>query len=235
MKESGPDSMGYTLGSRVGMVLPAYIKDPLDSMVAARSTTDGDEGDKDKDNEKKEIKDVEGNAVEEGEGDQEVEVSMELDKSLKWFVPPPAKKRGENISGSSSSSASSQSLAITDSGIDVIRNEVTDIVTNMVFSVARSLRSSPYPTRPKLPDPFQPKSEIEVIIAKGEKPLFMHLGKYRDHPVVLGFKPLPSGGKGPAEETGRLDYFVYICVDIYIYICISVNIYIYVYCIYENT
>jgi hypothetical protein len=26
MKESGPDSMGYTLGSRVGMVLPAYIK-----------------------------------------------------------------------------------------------------------------------------------------------------------------------------------------------------------------
>ena len=35
-----------------------------------------------------------------------------------------------------------------------------------------------YPARPALPDPFQPKSEVEVTVAKGDQPLYMHLGKY---------------------------------------------------------
>ena len=28
-------------------------------------------------------------------------------------------------------------------------------------------------------------------------------GKYHDHAVVLGFKPMPNGSKGPAEITGE--------------------------------
>ena len=46
------------------------------------------------------------------------------------------------------------------------------------LSISPPLPPHQYPARPKLPDPFQPKSEIEVIVAKGNKTLSMHLGKY---------------------------------------------------------
>ena len=44
-----------------------------------------------------------------------------------------------------------------------------------------------YPARPALPDPFQPKSEVEVTVAKGDQPLYMHLGKYDITQFFLSF------------------------------------------------
>jgi hypothetical protein len=58
----------------------------------------------------------------------------------------------------------------------------------------------------------------------------IYIGKYRDHPVVLGFKTLPSGGKGPAEEVIIQTYvYKYVNICIYVYICIRMYICIHMY------
>ena len=55
------------------------------------------------------------------------------------------------------------------------------ILQRLSLSLTLSLPFPPFPSqhpaRPKLPDPFQPKTEIEVTVAKGNNPLSMHLGK----------------------------------------------------------
>ena len=164
----------------------------------------------------------------EEEVEEEEEEEIKLNKSLTWYHPSMAfnknnlfsneKTHLKPISYSTVPTIISTSIStsipiggefnqsaigdILNTSSDPVRDEVVGILTKMIFSVARSLRADPYPARPKLPDPFQPKSELEVIIPKGRMPLSMHLGKYHDHPVVLGFRILPSGAKGPAEATG---------------------------------
>ena len=42
-----------------------------------------------------------------------------------------------------------------------------------------------------------------------------HLGKYHDHAVVLGFKALPNGARGPAEISGESSHMG-VCRSLYV-------------------
>ena len=190
------------------------------SIVKIPAIKDGEENENEKKADKRNEEEDEDEEVEEEEEE------VKLNKSLTWYYPSMASNKNSLFSNekihlkpvsyttlpvSTSTSTSipiggefNQSAIsdILNTSSDPVRDEVVGVLTKMIFSVARSLRADPYPARPKLPDPFQPKSELEVIIPKGRMPLSMHLGKYHDHPVVLGFRILPSGAKGPAEATG---------------------------------
>ena len=181
-----------------------------------------------------------GDEEEKEEEEEEDEEEMKVDKSLSWYHPSTMSNKNnlfsnekinlKPISYSTLPTTTSITTSIPIGGevdqsviceilnqsSDPVRDEVIGILTKMIFSVARSLRADPYPARPKLPDPFQPKSELEVIIPKGRMPLSMHLGKYHGHPVVLGFRILPSGAKGPAEATGiSLQQFLFYFILLY--------------------
>lgn len=89
---------------------------------------------------------------------KEQDVSLKLDRSLAWFQAPlPPEKNSytpvhilssTSTSTTTSSSASSgeHSSAVKDSldrSIDCVRNEVLEVLTKTIYSVARSLRSDP--------------------------------------------------------------------------------------------
>ena len=102
------------------------------------------------------IKKEEGEDAEEEEeaAEKDVEVSLKLNKSLTWFQAPlPPEKNSytpvhilsrtfpvATTSPKNDSSAVKDSL---DNSIDCVRNEVLEVLTKTIYSVARSLRSDP--------------------------------------------------------------------------------------------
>jgi chromodomain-helicase-DNA-binding protein 7 len=89
-------------------------------------------------------------------------------------------------------------------GIDIVRNEVSECLSSLVYSCARNLRQNPYPSRPRLPRRDQQPSEIEVCVEKGASSLLMAVGKYKNHVIITGFKKDSNGFAGSAEKTGRI-------------------------------
>ena len=103
---------------------------------------------------KKEEIDDEEEEEEEEDVMREQEVSLKLNRSLAWFQAPlPPEKSSytpvhilSSSSTSSSTSSGEHSSAVKDSldhSIDCVRNEVLEVLTKTIYSVARSLRSDP--------------------------------------------------------------------------------------------
>ena len=110
-------------------------------------------------------KDKEEEDEEDGEGDEEekeVEVSLKLNRSLAWYQAPlPPEKNSytpvhilsRSISSSTASATTSSTTStekpssvvkdVLDHSIDCVRNEVLEVLTKTIYSVARSLRSDP--------------------------------------------------------------------------------------------
>ena len=108
--------------------------------------------------EEKEEEEKEEEEEEEEEEEKEVEVSLKLNKSLVWFQTPlPPEKNSYTpvhilsrtfpvATTSATSSSENDSSAVKDSldrSIDCVRNEVLEVLTKTIYSVARSLRSDP--------------------------------------------------------------------------------------------
>ena len=91
--------------------------------------------------------------------DDEEEDPVNVNHNLQWFIPPPP-PRSDDVEISPV--------------FDVIRSEVAETLTAVTYSIARGLRPDPHPVRPKLPDPYKPKSEVEVVVNKGSTPPPLH-------------------------------------------------------------
>ena len=97
-------------------------------------------------------------------------VKSQLLPSKGWFVPSSFPISGSESSSGGNSGGSvvnkpvgALSLSLSDVVCDtLLRCEVSEVLTGMTHCIARMMRVDPYPTRPKLPNPFQSKSEIEV-------------------------------------------------------------------------
>ena len=98
--------------------------------------------------------------------------------------------------GDSKASKTKTSLPIVD--------DVADTLAKCVYAVATGLRPDPYPVRPTLPSPNKTKSELEVVLPKGTRPLGLSLGNFKNHPIVTGFKANADGTKNAAEMSGRV-------------------------------
>jgi hypothetical protein len=53
-----------------------------------------------------------------------------------------------------------------------------------------------------------------------------HTGKYHDHAVVLGFKALPNGARGPAEISGESSHMG-VCRSLYVRVGGQVHLHVY--------
>jgi hypothetical protein len=90
---------------------------------------------------------------------------------------------------------------------DPFRLAVSELLGDMVYSVARDHEKAPinpYPSRPLLPTRFQIPSELEICATKGSNSLCMKIGNYNNHVVVLGFKPDKNQQSGPVEKFHRI-------------------------------
>ena len=116
-------------------------KDKYETKIVKKEEKDDDKEDEDEEEEG-------------GEEDvmKEQEVSLKLNRSLAWFQAPlpPEKNSYTPVhilpSASSSTSSGEDSSAVKDSldhSIDCVRNEVLEVLTKTIYSVARSLRSDP--------------------------------------------------------------------------------------------
>ena len=83
--------------------------------------------------------------------------------------------------------------------VDNVRVEVTNVVSDLVYSCARGKPCISSPSRPKLLD-----KEVEVCVGKGMDGLYMNIGSYKDRVVVLGFRRRADGRLGPAEKTNMI-------------------------------
>jgi hypothetical protein len=135
------------------------------SASAGKNTKEGTEGKAEVKNGKEEDKEVE----EEEEEEEDEKVVLRIDKTLTWFQPPVPQNRtsytpvhlgplltassdtatssatATTTSTASSSSAEEQydSAAVRDilsGSIDAVRNEVLEVLTRTIYSVARSMR-----------------------------------------------------------------------------------------------
>lgn len=88
---------------------------------------------------------------------------------------------------------------------DPVREEVADLVSNLVFSVARQALPPVYPTRSRIPKPTNHRGgEIEICVRKYNQPLCVRLGENKTgNAVILGYKPNAKGTRGPIELSGR--------------------------------
>eukprot|EP01035_Chromulina_nebulosa_P019284 gene19284-25143_t len=90
---------------------------------------------------------------------------------------------------------------------DYIFNEVSDLLSNVIYQVSRNnpyLRRDPYPTRPKLPTPYSSPSEIELCLPTKLNGLNLQIGNYQGYPIVIGFKYGPNNEKYPVETSGKV-------------------------------
>lgn len=90
---------------------------------------------------------------------------------------------------------------------DPVRHLVADRLSEMVYAVARDHEKAPlaeYPTRPALPSRYQAPSEVEACVAKGDESLCMRIGNFHGKVIVLGFKQLAGGARGPVERTNKV-------------------------------
>lgn len=132
-----------------------------DTKIVRKEDMDND-GVKGKENGKGKDKEEED---EDGDGDEEekeVEVSLKLNRSLAWYqasLPPeknsytPVHILSRTISAATASATTSSSTStekplpvvkdVLDHSIDCVRNEVLEVLTKTIYSVARSLRSDP--------------------------------------------------------------------------------------------
>lgn len=175
LSECGRFSHAYTLGNKTEMLLPAYIKTPVDSMYDIAEAYKSQNSDADELPET-----VVGNVINSLNNDEDDDKPKEkLDKSLKWF--------NKHVTA------------------DPIRNEVSEHLSAMIFSVSRNLRIDPYPARPPLPKKSIPPGEIEVCIQRfpGQR-LGLHIADVNDHAVVVGFKSDENGNQSIVEKTGRV-------------------------------
>ena len=89
-----------------------------------------------------------------------------VDKTLQWFVPPAAAAHDHDHNHDGTGAAAV---------LDVVRSEVAQTLGVALHVVARGLRSDPYPVRPPLPDQCRTKSEVEVVVARGDGSLLMQV------------------------------------------------------------
>lgn len=91
--------------------------------------------------------------------------------------------------------------------IDPYREVVGNLLSDMVYSVARDSEKAPLPvtaSRPPLPSRFQIPSEVEICVPKGQQSFCMRIGNFNNNVVVMGFKPDKNGRTGPIERTYRV-------------------------------
>jgi hypothetical protein len=136
--------------------------------------------------------------------------ASEIDKlprhGMLWHEFPSPKSKRTSAASSPEKSANTGVLKTESSNyigdslelVDVIRNEVTQTLADVVYSIARATRPNPYPARPKLTLPHPTKSEIEVCVCKASSSLglCMKVGNYRGRCVIIGFRPNEKGQKG---------------------------------------
>ena len=175
LSECGKFSHAYTYGSRAEMLLPTYVKEPVEKMFEITSAYaaqhDGEELPETV--VEKVVK------VGDGEEDDEEKDIEQLDKSLQWY--------------------NSHLTA------DPIRNEIIEHLSSMIYSVARNLRMDPYPARPPLPKKSVPPGEIEICIQRFPgQPLGINVADVNNHAVIVGFKSDEYGYQSIVERTARV-------------------------------
>lgn len=81
---------------------------------------------------------------------------------------------------------------------DEVFDEVANVLSSVVYSVARG---DSMPPRPELPVNHL---EVRVVMNPKYKELLINIGDYHGQCVIAGFKRRPDGTVGPVEKTGRV-------------------------------
>ena len=218
LRECGPRSLAYAHGNRTDMLLPVKVANTLETMktsiqqhnathsqslsqkstlVSARSY-DYEGSDALTINQQDSNNNSSGNAGIQG-------INTNDHDMLVWTRPLVTPTAITTISSSSSSSANGTGTG-TLFGYDMIRNEVADTLSSVVYCVARHSLPPSHPTRPRIPLAHPVRGgEIEVCVRKGPSMLGLKLGQSKKNTIVIGFRTINDRGqKGPVEVTGRV-------------------------------
>lgn len=184
LRECGPAALAYAHGSRTDMLLPTCTAESLEKFKAI-SGADLAASVEATSSQTEESTDAKATLT---------KVSMVpvlVDPSSKVPVWYPPLREGA-----------------TEQANDPVREEVADVLSSMVFSVARHALPPVHPARPRIPKPTPLRGgELEVCIRKWNQPMCVRLGENSaGNAVIVGFKPNEKGFRGPVEISGRVKH-----------------------------
>ncbi len=162
LNECGAPLHSHVAGNRTDMLLPNFLyEDAEKCKIANANSSIKNENDSANPSPVKSSEIDPKMEVDNDNNDTSASKAKSLDKSLKWFHPIPKLH-------------------------DIVFNEVADVLSNVVYSVARGIRPDPYPARPRLPEITAVPGEIEVCIPKlPNKPINLPLGNFDDYALVM--------------------------------------------------
>lgn len=163
LNECGAPLHSYVSGNRTDMLLPKFLHENAEKCKNDTANSTKNDNDSANPSPAKALNTQVDQKMDVDDDNNEVSNTKveRLDKSLKWFHPIPKLH-------------------------DIVYNEVADVLSSVVYSVARGLRPDPYPSRPRLPDMTAVPGEIEVCIPRiPNKPLNLPLGNGNELPFVM--------------------------------------------------
>jgi hypothetical protein len=195
MKESGPSTLQLSRGIEDSFKIPKSVADAIRS-IKHSNKTDSQQDDVEKmdiDDTEVSVPTTETEDIEkQSKSATDHEENEAVDETL--ILPPDYLQ--------------SQWFRENDETIDAYRLVAANVLSEMIYCVARDhekVSMPEFPSRPSLPSRFQAPSEIEICIRKSKDPLCMKIGRYRESCYVMGFKAMDERGtKGPVERSGRV-------------------------------
>ena len=197
LKESGSSSLHFTHGIEDSFKIPSCVADAIRS-IKQPELDDGDNNN------------VAMTASETGLNSDESNCVTNMDGEDRKSVPIVNEEEEEEETDNTPVLPPNcfEPQLYRDSSQDPYRLITANVLSEMVFTVARDHEKVPmpeFPSRPSMPSRFQAPSEIEVCIRKSKEPLYTKFCRFRQNCLVMGFKCMDDRGtKGPVERTGRV-------------------------------